>query len=703
MVLTHDNDDNDSDASPVDCKYYTIDTFTKQKFNSKKHFSIFHLNIHSIDLHINELQAIISKFDKLKFDFICITESKIQTGMVPKSDISINGYQPPESMPTDASKGGVLIYAKEGISYKPRIDLNMHKSKELESIFIEVINEKAKNEIIGTIYRHPCMDPTEFTDDFMKPLNDKLSKENKHVYISGDYNFDLLNTSHTETFEFFDSMMSSFFLPVITLPTKINKERSTVIDNIFTNQINPEMKSGNLQLAISDHLPSFLIVPKDNQNHLPKKHNLYTRKTKNFDKTNFILDYLGIDWDNTLELNKNDTDHSMEIFMEKINTLLDKYMPLHKVTQKEYKRRFKPWISDQILTKIDAKNKKFKKYMECKNSITKAILRNEFRIMKNELLTETRQSKKAYYNKYFTENKDNLQKTWKGIKEVINIKSKNYSCPTCITDEIKTTITDPLKIANSFNKYYTSIASNILNKRKYNGTKSHTEYLKNPLRESFALYECDAAEIELLINALNPRKACGPNSIPADILHLLKKDISQPLAKIFNLSLSTGVYPNLFKNAKAIPIFKMKGSMLETSNYRPISLLSNLNKILEKVMFNRVFNFLEKYKCIFHRQFGFRQKHSTTHALIEITENIRKALDTGKFACGIFIDLQKAFDTVNHNILIDKLKHYGIRGIANNWFQSYLSNRTQFVLIQGFHSEKLPIEHGMPQGHWIIG
>ena len=286
--ITHNNDsDDDSHISPVDCKYYTIDTFAKQKFNSKKHFSIFHLNIHSIDLHITELQVIISKFVKLKFDFICITESKIQTDIAPKSDISIEGYQPPESMPTDASEGGVLIYVKDGINYKPRKDLNMHKSKELEFFFIEVINEKAKNEIIVTIYRHPCMNPTEFIDDYMKPLNDKLSKENKHVFLAGDYNFDLLSTSHTETFELFDTMMSSFLLPVITLPTKINKEKSTVIDNIFTNQINPEMKSGNLQLAISDHLPSFLIVPKDNQNHPPKKHNLYTRKTKNFDKTNF--------------------------------------------------------------------------------------------------------------------------------------------------------------------------------------------------------------------------------------------------------------------------------------------------------------------------------------------------------------------------------------------------------------------------------
>ena len=128
-------------------------------------------------------------------------------------------------MPTDASKGGVLIYVKNGINYKPRYDLNLHKSKELESFFIEVINEKAKNEIIGNIYRHPCMEPSEFVNDYMKPLNDKLNKENKRVYITGDFNFNLLNVSNNETFEFFDTMMSSFLLPVITLTPYKNQQR----------------------------------------------------------------------------------------------------------------------------------------------------------------------------------------------------------------------------------------------------------------------------------------------------------------------------------------------------------------------------------------------------------------------------------------------------------------------------------------------
>ena len=146
-----------------------------------------------------------------------------------------------------------------------------------------------------------------------------------------------------------------------------------------------------------------------------------------------------------------------------------------------------------------------------------------------------------------------------------------------------------------------------------------------------------------------------------------------------------GTHPKLLKSAKVIPIFK-KGSKLETSNYRPISLLSNLNKILEKLMFTRTYSFLENNHLLYKLQFGFHQKHSTNHALVDITETIRKALDNGKFACGIFTDLQKAFDTVNHDILINKLNYYGIRGISNNWFKSYLSDQTQFVSIDGHDS-----------------
>ena len=180
-----------------------------------------------------------------------------------------------------------------------------------------------------------------------------------------------------------------------------------------------------------------------------------------------------------------------------------------------------------------------------------------------------------------------------------------------------------------------------------------------------------------------PKKGYGPNSIETALLQLLKYEICGPLCEIFNLSFSTGLHPDLLKIAKTIPIFK-KGSRLLVSNYRPISLLSNLNKILEKLMFSRMHKFLEDFNCIYELQFGFRAKHSTNHALIDITDNVKLALDNKIHACGIFVDLQRAFDTVNHKIRLGQLSHYGIRGIANDWFSSYLSNRTQYVSILGF-------------------
>ena len=147
-----------------------------------------------------------------------------------------------------------------------------------------------------------------------------------------------------------------------------------------------------------------------------------------------------------------------------------------------------------------------------------------------------------------------------------------------------------------------------------------------------------------------------------------------------------------------IPIYKGKGSTLECCNYRPISLLSNIDKIVEKLMHKRLYSFLSKYKIIYDLQFGFRKNHSTTHALIYLTEKVRKALDDNCFSCGVFVDLQKAFDTVDHEILLYKLNHYGIRGVENNWFKSYLSNRKQFICINGVVSKENAVQHGVPRG-----
>ena len=164
-----------------------------------------------------------------------------------------------------------------------------------------------------------------------------------------------------------------------------------------------------------------------------------------------------------------------------------------------------------------------------------------------------------------------------------------------------------------------------------------------------------------------------------------------------NLSFTVGKFPDILKIAKIIPIHK-KECKLNFQNYRPISLLSALSKIFEKTIYTRIYSYLVKNNLIFDKQFGFCSNYSTNHALISITERIKGLVDSGKYVCGVFVDLEKAFDTVNHIILCDKRKYYGLRGNVNNLVQSYLSNRKQMVSVNGFDSELRDVFCGVPQG-----
>jgi retron-type reverse transcriptase len=193
------------------------------------------------------------------------------------------------------------------------------------------------------------------------------------------------------------------------------------------------------------------------------------------------------------------------------------------------------------------------------------------------------------------------------------------------------------------------------------------------------------------------KKSCGPDELPISIFKNHGQLLSKPLQYLFNLSLKQGIVPTSLKIAKVIPIFK-KGDRSLMSNYRPISLLNTISKILEKIIDSRVRNFLDKYNLIYDYQFGFRQHHSTSLAVLEVIDECYKKLDSDYYAVGIYFDLQKAFDTVNHEILLKKLYHYGIRGNLHKWFASYLANRTQFTYVNNTASDVFSIECGVPQG-----
>ena len=233
------------------------------------------------------------------------------------------------------------------------------------------------------------------------------------------------------------------------------------------------------------------------------------------------------------------------------------------------------------------------------------------------------------------------------------------------------------------------------------GSYCPTSFLKGHFPDSMFLSPVTSYEVESYISQIDSTESVGPYSIPVPWLKILKAHIAPILSCLVNESLLCGIFPEKPKLAKVTPVFK-KGSTQDKDNYRPIGFLSVFSKIFEKVMYERLYAYLQCHNILYSLQFGFRQKCPANHAPISIAESIRCSVDNKEFDCGIFIDLKKAFDTVNHSILLLKLHHYGVRGKAYEWFQSYLSNRKQFVCVHGHDSDSLPLTCGVPQGS-ILG
>jgi len=258
-------------------------------------------------------------------------------------------------------------------------------------------------------------------------------------------------------------------------------------------------------------------------------------------------------------------------------------------------------------------------------------------------------------------------------------------------------IIEPNEIANKLNNYFCSVGPSLATKLA-KSKNNFMQYMNPPIANSFFCTDISESEIRVELQQITKKNKASMERINCSVLSEAAHVLAKPLQYIFNQSLLCGKVPNLLKMAKVIPIFK-KGDNRFPENYRPISLLSIFDKIFEKIVCRRILNFWNKHNVIYKYQFGFRKNHSTTLALIEITDNIYKWLDDQYFVMGLYIDLQKAFDTLNHEILLKKLYNYGIRGNMINWFRDYLTNRKQCTLLgDGIESTAMEITSGVPQG-----
>ena len=281
-------------------------------------------------------------------------------------------------------------------------------------------------------------------------------------------------------------------------------------------------------------------------------------------------------------------------------------------------------------------------------------------------------------------------------KQTNKQKKKNTTSPQYIKNgyEIHKDKTD---ISNQFNDYFINIGKNLSGKIVYDGRKTHKDYLKINISANFKFKNVNESDIDKIINELSNKTSCGHDNISTKLLKSKKHQLVKPLTIIINQMLRTGIFPNKLKIAKVIPLYKNKDDT-HITNYRPISILPSISKIFEKVIYIQLYDYFTDNDLFSHSQYGFRSNHSTELAVLEVIDRIILDMDKGRLPVNIYLDLSKAFDTLDFNILLDKLRHYGIKGNENKLFENYLQNRQQFVVWDSSTSDLKTIKTGVPQG-----
>ena len=593
-------------------------------------------------------------------------------------------------------KSGCGLYIRTGINYIDRKDLDIKHYDDLNEFqckFIEIINNKGANIILSVHYRHPKKTSDETYINKLQETFDKITQEHKIVTILGDFNYNLLKyTEDTHVKKFADTMFSNNLQPLINKPTRVVKnQKPSLIDNFFVNAIDKEITSGNITSKITDHMPNFMIMKTIDFDHkqIPKK---VRKKIKDVEA--YQNDIRDIDLTPVLHLE--DVNQIYKYYHDQVLHIINQHSPYVTLSSEQLKWIKKPWINSQMQALIEEKNLMYRKYL---NKGRSKFWYSRYRALVDITKHLLKDAKKKYFAEFFAKNMHNSKKVWNGIREIIHNKFSKETSKIYL-DENGNIITDQKKVADKFNKFYTSIAKKLVAELGKPSTK-YQDYLKNPNEHSIYLNETDPEEVAALIRKFDITKAGDIYGISPQLVKIGGDSFAHNLSLIFNKSLTSGVFPHLLKVAIVITIHKGDSKMV-AANYRPISLLPIFGKLYEKIIFSRLISFIDKYKILFNRQYGFQKDKSTEYALIDIIENIMTSLDKKESPCCVFLDFAKAFDTVNHKILLGKLHHYGIRGTALSLIESYLTERQQRVQICDSISDIEYITHGVPQGS-ILG
>ena len=662
-----------------DQNYYSIDDYNGiVKMGSQ--FTVYSLNINSFLKYNESLDLFLHSMNE-SFSVIILTELRSGAFDLNKISTFLPNYSVLSVPPNNTKCGGVAIFILNSIPFKPRKNIEI-KHKGVENIFVEILINKHKW-VIGGLYKHPFVDLNIFST-YMHDCLDQISPE-ENIIIGGDFNIDLNKyDDNIHIKNYIDNLMSRRLYQIILAPTRITNTTETIIDHFYIkSNFKIQVLTGIFAHPISDHLATFCRLASANINY-KERPLIRLHLKKNIEKFKYELKSLN---DTIIESPETDPDELWNLFMENIAKSYDKCFPLVKISRKKIKE--KPWLTPALKKSCKTKEKLYKKYMKSKSIQDES----KYKAYKNSLNKLIKAIKYKYNADKISDDKTN-KKLWNEIATVLGSRTKKETIPNLKINNLN--VSDEEEISNQMNKFFANIGENLARKLPMS-VSNFEDYLSDPPNKSIFLPQTTTTITNKIIDSLCNKKSSGFDKVSQYLLKTVKESVTNSLTKLINVSISKQVYPSSLKTAKVIPIFK-GGDKTNPSNYRPISLLSSFNKIFEKTLQINLIKFVEKHDILYCKQFGFRKYHSTTDALMATHDYIISCLNGDKKVLGIFIDLKKAFDSIDIQILLKKLNFYGIAGPFNNILRSYLTNRYVITEINNTKSSPLPIHFGVPQG-----
>jgi len=589
-------------------------------------------------------------FENSNVDIICVSETWFPHGL------DTNLYDLPSYKLFRSDRlghaGGVAIYVRASISC--RFVAKSDVDSQIEFIFVELNSDSSKL-LVGCVYR-----PNNHTD--LEPyLNvvESVCLSYTNIILCGDFNCDILKEDYLTTSMHRLSLIS----PNISIPTHYTNTTNTLLDLFFVSDKNKVLLYDQLSVPqFSKHdllflTYEFLVKPTE-------KFYMY-RDFKNIDIGSLNSEMCNIQWDSIF--NMTEVDDQANFLTRNINYLFNRYVPLRKKT---IKPRTKPWFNTSIEMLIKQREVAYKRWKRYK---TPELL-SAFNEVKKNTAREIKMAKIRHYENKFTEIANSKEK-WRQIKTLGVGKSQKHSNNIDVNELNAKFVNIPAPQANVTSYMYRS---------------------NRNMRHSFS-FSC-VSEVEVCLAFLSIKSnATGIDEVHPAFLKLLLPKISPFITFLFNTILTKSTFPSCWKISKIIPI--PKGN----NEFRPISILPFFSKVLERLMFNQISDYICTHSFLSKKQSGFRRKHSCITALIEVIENIRQRIDDNEVCFLILLDHTKAFDTVDHELLVFKLTHlFGFTRMAANLIAAYLHGRSQIVQLDSQISEPLSLNRGVPQGS-ILG